>query len=52
MGYVALSRLQSLEGLYLGGWNDIALQVNPYILEIDKEFKKQATEFIKSVNYL
>jgi len=35
MGYVALSRLKSLEGLYLTGLNKMALQVNAEVLEYD-----------------
>ncbi len=35
MGYVALSRLKSLEGLYLTGLNQMALQVNAEVLEYD-----------------
>lgn len=35
MGYVALSRLKTLEGLYLTGLNEMALQVNTEILEYD-----------------
>jgi ATP-dependent DNA helicase PIF1 len=39
MGYVALSRVRSLDGLMLHGLNDIALQVHPEILELDMELK-------------
>lgn len=38
-GYVALSRIRSLDGLFLGGLNDRALQVNPEILEVDTLFR-------------
>lgn len=40
MGYVALSRVRSLEGLYLVGMNDQALQMNEEIAKFDKELKK------------
>jgi len=40
MGYVALSRVKTLSGIKLIGINEKALQVNPEILEKDKEFKK------------
>lgn len=40
MGYVALSRVRSLDGLFLKGLNDIALQVNDEVLTFDKHFKK------------
>jgi ATP-dependent DNA helicase PIF1 len=38
-GYVALSRVRRLSGLYLLGVNDRALQVHPAILEKDHEFR-------------
>ncbi len=40
MGYVALSRVRSLSGLYLKGLNQLALRVNDEVLEMDKKFKK------------
>lgn len=40
MGYVALSRVRSLAGLFLKGLNEMALRVNEEVLEIDKKFKK------------
>jgi ATP-dependent exoDNAse (exonuclease V) alpha subunit len=40
MGYVALSRLKSLKGLKLMGINNLAFQVNPLALEVDKRFRK------------
>jgi len=39
-GYVALSRVRALEGLYLSGFNQRALEVHPAILERDMDFKK------------
>ena len=39
-GYVALSRVRSLEGLRLLGLNDRALQVHPTILEYDGRFQQ------------
>ncbi len=36
MGYVALSRACSLEGIKLLGINDLALKVNPLIIKVDK----------------
>lgn len=41
-GYVALSRVRSLSGLYLEGLNDKALQMHPEIVEKDKEFSEQS----------
>lgn len=40
MGYVALSRVRSLEGLYLMGMNEQALMMNQQIAKYDKELKK------------
>jgi hypothetical protein len=37
-GYVALSRLRTLAGLSLAGWNERALEVHPEILLKDSEF--------------
>ncbi|RJQ32311.1 helicase [Candidatus Parcubacteria bacterium] len=39
MGYVALSRVRTLDGLKLLGLNQMALKVNEDILEFDKELK-------------
>ena len=46
-GYVALSRVRRLSGLYLLGLNERALKVSPKILEKDIEFKKQSEEAVK-----
>lgn len=40
MGYVALSRIRSLGGLFLKGLNTLALQVNDEVLDFDKKFKE------------
>lgn len=45
-GYVALSRVRRLSGLYLFGWNERAFQVHPKILVQDKIF--QASFFYKN----
>lgn len=39
MGYVALSRVRSLSGLYLEGFNDTALLMHEEIFELDKELR-------------
>jgi ATP-dependent exoDNAse (exonuclease V) alpha subunit len=39
MGYVAISRIRSLDGLNLMGINDMAFCVNKKIIEIDKDLK-------------
>jgi len=38
MGYVALSRIRSLQGLRLMGLNEMALAVHPEIFSVDKQF--------------
>lgn len=40
MGYVALSRVRSLEGLYLVGMNEQALELDPEITKFDKELQR------------
>jgi ATP-dependent DNA helicase PIF1 len=44
MGYVALSRITSLEGLYLEGYNNVALHIDENIIEKDQEFLKDSQE--------
>jgi len=41
-GYVALSRIKSIEGLRLMGLNDIALKVDELVLAIDQEMKEES----------
>lgn len=41
-GYVALSRLRSLNGLFLDGFNNRALEIHPDIKEKDEKFRKQS----------
>lgn len=41
-GYVALSRVRRLSGVYLLGINHQALKVHPFILEQDKIFRKES----------
>lgn len=42
-GYVALSRVRSLDGLHIGGINDHALLVDPIVLAKDEEFREAST---------
>ena len=46
-GYVALSRVRRLSGLYILGINDHALKVHPEILEKDIDFKNKSKEAIE-----
>lgn len=38
-GYVALSRVRRLSGLYILGWNDMTFQVHPEVLSTDESFR-------------
>jgi ATP-dependent DNA helicase PIF1 len=49
-GYVALSRVKSLDTIQLLGINQKALQVNPNITEKDKEFLKESALIEMNVN--
>jgi len=42
MGYVALSRVRSLEGIYLAGINNMALQLHPDIFEFDRRLQRSS----------
>jgi hypothetical protein len=41
-GYVALSRVRALEGLYLEGFNDKALMLHPDIIRADATFRAKS----------
>ena len=43
MGYVALSRVRSLGGLYLKGLNNMAMTMNPDISELDNQLRTSST---------
>lgn len=43
-GYVALSRVSRLSGLYLLGWNERAFQVHPEVLVKDQIFRATSNE--------
>jgi ATP-dependent exoDNAse (exonuclease V) alpha subunit len=52
MGYVALSRVKSLEGIRLLGINPLAFQVDQQISEIDIRFKKLSGEVTSQLKSL
>lgn len=49
MGYVALSRVRSLSGLYLKGINPMALQVDESILNFDQELKRKSEQAVRQL---
>ncbi len=49
-GYVALSRVRRLSGLYLLGINDNALKVHPEVLEQDILFKEKSENAVLAFN--
>jgi len=49
MGYVALSRVRSLEGLYLKGINSMALQVDENILTFDRELREKSERVVRQL---
>ena len=53
MGYVALSRLRTIEGLKINGINEMAFRVNKQIIELDKILKQmseRAVNELKSID--
>ncbi len=51
-GYVALSRVRKLSGLYLLGWNKLAFQVHPEVLSEDVEFRARSTQTTRAFGNL
>ena len=52
MGYVALSRVKSIDHLYLVGINRMALQVSPEAAEIDVQLRSSALSDAKRFSHL
>lgn len=44
MGYVALSRVRSLEGVFLKGMNAMALRLHPDIFELDRALRQSSAQ--------
>ncbi len=47
-GYVALSRVRRLSGLYLLGWNERTFRVYPDVLAKDTEFRAQSEQSVRA----
>ncbi len=53
MGYVALSRLRSLDGLYISGINTMALRLHPAIFELDEALSHSSNILAKeTIDYV
>lgn len=52
MGYVALSRVRSLDGLYIKGINNMAMVVNPLILELDGQLKARSRQAVSGLKLI
>lgn len=52
MGYVALSRVRSIEGLYIKGINNMAMVVNPQIIEFDAKLKARSAQAVSALKSL
>ena len=52
MGYVALSRVRTLDGLRLRGINNTALRINEFVLELDEQLRKQSRLHVERLESL
>lgn len=49
MGYVALSRVRTLEGVNLLGFNQMSLEVSPEVLKMDQDFRDRSTDAVEDL---
>ncbi len=49
MGYVALSRVRSIDGLYIKGINNMAMVVNPQIIDLDAKLKSRSDQAVSGL---
>lgn len=49
MGYVALSRVRSIDGLYLTGINPMALRLHPHIFVFDREMRRASQALAQEI---
>jgi hypothetical protein len=52
MGYVALSRIRSLPGLFLEGLNDAALRVDEEVLQYDEQFSETSVLHLEEMSMM
>src|SRR3989338_1681870 len=52
MGYVALSRVRTLEGLMLNGFNEKSLMVHEDVEVIDKDFTAESNKLLQAISLL
>jgi DNA-binding CsgD family transcriptional regulator len=50
MGYVALSRVRSLAGMKLLGFNEMSLHVDPEVLMMDKKFQEMSQDALDDLH--
>jgi len=50
MGYVAISRVRTLDGLKLKGLNNMAMRVHPGVAEFDKKLQERSNHAIDSLS--
>lgn len=52
MGYVALSRVKTLDGLHLSGFNEMSLKINPAIIKINNQLYNHSEQVAKRLSKL